>query len=427
LELWNDATFKKQFLRGYGALTEVEPTLSDVEREQMKKLSQFMATKPIESLRALQAVTTAESSAEFDFVLGQLSQQTNQPVAKTINHFVAAVKKFPNFRRAHYALGRVLTQTDQYDLAVPYLTKAMELGQADPVLYGLLGYCHLGLKNFASSESAYRMALVMQPKSVDWRMGLIRALLPQDKADECVALCDEMIAADSEKAELWMLQLNAFILKKDFLRAATNFEMIARLGKATAQDFLKLGDIYLNEALPEAAFSAYERAFNHQEPVTLPEAIRVVEGMAARRAFTEAKNLLAGLRSTFGKAAGDAEKRRLMRTEARIALGEGQGGKSAEILEEVVQLDPMDGDALMLLGQHYNSVGEKERAIGWYKRAEQIEAFEADASVRHAQILVSLNKRDEAIPLLKRAQQVKPRDNVAKFLEDLERFQKQRR
>jgi tetratricopeptide (TPR) repeat protein len=203
--------------------------------------------------------------------------------------------------------------------------------------------------------------------------------------------------------------------------------MIARLGKATAQDFLKLGDIYLNEELPEAALSAYERAFNHREPVTLSEAIRVVEAMASRRAFTEAKNLLAGLRSTFGKATGDAEKRRLMRTEARIALGEGQGGKSAEILEEVVQIDPMDGDALMLLGQHYNSVGEKERAIGWYKRAEQIEAFEADASVRHAQILVSLNKRDEAIPLLKRAQQVKPRDNVAKFLEDLERFQKQRR
>jgi Flp pilus assembly protein TadD len=116
-----------------------------------------------------------------------------------------------------------------------------------------------------------------------------------------------------------------------------------------------------------------------------------------------------------------------MKIEARLAVAEGQGGKSVEILEEVVKLEPLDGDALMLLAHHYGNTGEKERAILHYQRAEGVEAFEADASVKHAQLVAGMGKVDLAIPLLKRAQQLKPRDSVGKFLEELERYQKQRR
>jgi tetratricopeptide (TPR) repeat protein len=98
-----------------------------------------------------------------------------------------------------------------------------------------------------------------------------------------------------------------------------------------------------------------------------------------------------------------------------------------EILEEVVHRDPMDGEALMLLATHYAGAGEKERAILYYQRAEGIEAFEADASIKHGQLLAGMGKFDAAIPLLKRAQQLKPGDRLAKYLEELERYQKLRR
>ena len=50
------------------------------------------------------------------------------------------------------------------------------------------------------------------------------------------------------------------------------------------------------------------------------------------------------------------------------------------------------------------------------------EAFEADAKVRHAQLLISQSKYREALPLLKRAQAIKPRDNVAQYLDQVERL-----
>ncbi len=427
LQLWKDPAFKKAFLREFGADTAIEPPLNAVEKQQMQKLAEVMGAQPAESLRALAEVTTEKSSAEFDFVLGQLSLQTNQAPAKAIGHFERAIKKFPSFRRAHFALGRTLVQQGSFAPALASLATAMELGRADGNLFGLLGYCHLALENAGSAESAYRMALVLQPASLDWKMGLVRALLKQGKADDVVAMCNEMLAADPKKNDLWMLQSNAYLIKKDYLRAATNLELVARNGAAAAADFARLGDIYVNEQLHDAALSAYSRALAAAPPIALNEAVRVVEALATRGGLDQSKELLAAVRKGYATELKDADQRRLMKIEARIAVAEGAGGKSAEILEEVVKLDPLDGEALMLLAQHYAGASEKERAILYYQRVEGIERFEADASVKHAQLLAGMSKLDQAIPLLKRAQQLKPRDSVAKYLEELERYQKLRR
>jgi Flp pilus assembly protein TadD len=91
-------------------------------------------------------------------------------------------------------------------------------------------------------------------------------------------------------------------------------------------------------------------------------------------------------------------------------------------LEEIVALDPLDGEALMLLGQHYTKAKEIDRAIFHYERASSLESFEADAKVRQAQLLVTQNKYREAVPLLKRAQELKPRDEVARYLDQVERI-----
>jgi len=427
LRLWKDPAFKRQFMGEYGMASEIEPSLSDIERKQMDKLSAFMSDKPEDCYKALAEVTNEKSSAQFDFVLGQLSVQTGRPLERTVAHYEAAIKKFQDFRRAHYALGRLLTQEAKYEAALRFLSKAVELGRADGTLYGLMAYCHLAANRAGSAESAYRMALVLQPNSLDWKMGLVRALFMQSKADDTIALCDEMLAADPGKTELWQLQANAFLLKKDYLRAATNLEMVARGGKATAQDFLRLGNIYLNEQLPDAALSAYVRALGHATPIALNEAVAVVESTSARGALDPARELLATVRKNYAASLTDPDRRRLMKIEARIAVADGRGGESVKILEEVVQLDPLDGDALMLLAGHYAGNGEKDKAILFYERAAGVDAFEADALLRHAQLLVGMSKATEALPLLKRSDAKKPRDSVKKFIEELERFQKLRR
>ena len=109
-----------------------------------------------------------------------------------------------------------------------------------------------------------------------------------------------------------------------------------------------------------------------------------------------------------------------------MADGEG-GAEAAAVLEEIVKLDPLDGEALMMLGQHYSRVSEPEKAIFYYERAASLETFEVNAKVRQAQVLVGMNRYADAVPLLRRAQELKPRDDIARYLEQVERMAKSKR
>ena len=117
----------------------------------------------------------------------------------------------------------------------------------------------------------------------------------------------------------------------------------------------------------------------------------------------------------------EGDRRELLKLEARLSMAEGGGSpETATILEEVVKLDPLDGEALLLLGQHYAKQNQPDRAMFYYERAASIEAFEARAKIRHAQVLVGLRRYADALPLLQRAQEIKPNDDVARYLEQVE-------
>jgi Flp pilus assembly protein TadD len=110
----------------------------------------------------------------------------------------------------------------------------------------------------------------------------------------------------------------------------------------------------------------------------------------------------------------------------RIAVAEHAGEAEIRLLEELVALDPLDGESLILLGQYCARSGDTEKAVFYYERAESLEKHEADAKIRHAQLLVGQGKYGEALPLLRRAQDLKPRDDVQKYLEQVERVAKTR-
>jgi tetratricopeptide (TPR) repeat protein len=87
----------------------------------------------------------------------------------------------------------------------------------------------------------------------------------------------------------------------------------------------------------------------------------------------------------------------------------------------------LDGEAILLLAQHYTRANDPGKAIFYYERAEGIETFEADARLRHAQILVGQSRFQDAVPLLKRAQELKPREDVGRYLEQVERLARAQR
>jgi tetratricopeptide (TPR) repeat protein len=418
--IWEGEEFKKAFLGTYGIHPDVEPSIGTEDRAVLEQVYPLLGSDPAKAQELLLAARTPESSAVFDFVLGNLAFQDDR-LEEAERHYRDAVTRFPSFQRAWRNLGLIQARDQRYDEAIGSFTTMIELGGGDAISLGLLATAYLSRRDYLAAETAFRQALLLEPENASWRIGLARSVVKQEKFEEAVALLAVLIEREPERSEYWLLQANAFLGMKQPLRAAENLEMIAMLGKASAESFALLGDIYLNEGQIDLATSAYLRATEGDSPQPADRLFRAAELLAARGAMTQARELTAQIRTKFGSALDPGQSLDLVKLEARIAASAGDAD-AGRLLDEVVARDPLDGQALLLAGQQQLRSGDPDRAMLYFERAAGIDGFEAQAKLQQAQLLVDRAKYAEALPLLRRVQEIKPREQVALYLEQVERL-----
>src|SRR6185436_3708662 len=113
-DLWNDPTFQKQFLGSYGFQSELEPKVTALERTELEKLLTLMSTDTQAAMRELEKTITADSSAVFDYTLGNLYFQQDE-LDEAASSYQAAVAKFPSFRRAWKNLGLIAIRQSRFE------------------------------------------------------------------------------------------------------------------------------------------------------------------------------------------------------------------------------------------------------------------------------------------------------------------------
>jgi tetratricopeptide (TPR) repeat protein len=422
--IWNDPVFHKQFIGGYGFNADVEPRVTVEEVAILEKVRPLMGQELPKAEATLKKQIKPDCSAVLDFTLGGIYFQQDK-MAEALECYRKAVTKFPTFRRAWRNLGLIHVRDSKYDDAISSFTKMIELGGGDAYSYGLLGFACAAKQDYQAAEAAYRNALLLQPENTQWRLGLTRCVFKEKKYEDAVTLLEVLIARHPEQADYWLLQAQAYLGMKQPLKAAEDLEAVDRLGKATVDSLYTLGDIYVNESLMDLALRAYQRALNAEPNQPVARALRSAEALAARGALAQARQLATHLQTARGKQMAEADLRKLLKLQARLSMAEGgSSAEAASVLEDIVKLDPLDGEALLLLGQHYSRQNEPDRAIFYYERAESLEAFEVNAKIRHAQVLVGLRRYGEALPLLRRAQELRPREDVQRYLEQVERIAK---
>jgi tetratricopeptide (TPR) repeat protein len=420
-ELWNDPEFTRRLLGSYGFLSEAEPRLTAEEQKAFRdKIVPLLREHPKQAIPELEKLIKPEASAVFDFTLGNIYFQT-EDLTNAITHFEAALAKFPDFRRAQKNLGLVYIRAGNYEAAIKPLSRTVSLGGADSKTLGLLGFAQMNRQRYASAEAAYRQALLFEPENLDFRLGLVKCQLAQANYDGALVLLDELIRQFPEKDSLWGLQANVYLQKDQPAKATVNFEMLRRLGKATAAQLFTLGDLYLAQEIRDQALSAYLEGVQKDGGANPAKALRAAELLVSRGALAEAKQLFARLQGVTPPLSGTDELR-LLKLEAKAAFAAGEGERAIAVLERLSERNPLEGEALLLAGDHYARTGQKEKAQFRYETAAKLEGFEADALLKQAQLKVQGQKYAEAVQLLRKAQKSKPRDNVQRYLERVEQL-----
>lgn len=424
LAIWNDPSFQRRFAESYLAETEIEPRVTSDERDKLLKVMELIASDQLDKAAAqLERHRARSASAVFDFTLANIHFQQGQ-WERAAELYSSAVEKFPKFRRAWKNLGLIHIRRQEFANAAETLTRVIELGGGDGTTYGLLGFAYASTENHLAAESAYRFAILLDPSTMDWKMGLARSFFRQNRYSEAVALMDHLIEDDPGRAELWLLQANAYIGLGEPARAAENFEIVDRLGGSTVESLSMLADIYVNEELFDLAVDTYIRAMESVTEVKPERPMRAAAVLTSRGAVADARRLIERIDVEYELE--PSVRKELLKLRARIAVADGAGDEEARVLEEIVAIDPLDGEALILLGQYCSRSGDNEKAAFYFEQAAGIEKFEADAKVRHAQLLVGTGRYAEALPLLRRAQQLKPRENIQEYMEQVERIARAR-
>ena len=422
LAFWIEPSFRRRMAESYIADTDVEPPLTEDEGEEIQEILLLIGQDQLEpAIQRLEAARGPAASAVFDFTLGNVYFQREE-LERAAEAYRVAVEKHAKFRRAWQQLGVCRFRLGRFEEAIPALAKRIELGSADGLTYGLLGHSYANMDDAIAAELAYRSAIVLDPRTLDWRLGLTRSLFRLGRFSDAISLCDTLIAEQEDSVELWLLQANAYIGAGEPMRAAENYEMVDALGGSTVESLENLGDIYANAQLFDVAVEAYLRALELSPNAKIDRAMRAARLLVAHQAHGDLRTLLDGIDRLRADTLGPEEKVALLKMNARLAVAEGAGDEQARILQEIVDLDPLDGEALILLGQYHARSGRIEQAEFQFQRAANLEDHEAKAKLEHGRMLVSDGRYAEAVPLLRRAHDLKPRESLLKYLEQVERI-----
>lgn len=419
-ELWNDPQFQREFTASYGTLAGYEPTLSEEDKSTLRTLIKIIKARPEQAIKQLSEQIKEDDSAAFDFILANLYFQESDLV-NAEKFYLQAIKKYPAFRRAYKNLGFVNIQSGDYASAINSISKSMELGDVDGRAYGLLAYSYLTQENYYPAEAAYRQAILMQPDVVDWKLGLARCLLEMGQYSDAVAIFETLITDHPDNTDYWILQSNAYLGLDESLKAARNLEVVQRLDKADIQTLSLLGDIYMNNEMPDLALNAYLLAAELAEDKDLDLLIKSAKVLTLTVNYEQAETIIEKIRNNFSDKMDEANDLELLTYEAKIARAKGLDDLAASLLIQIIERDLLNGEAIIELAKYYADQGKLSEAITRFEQAQKIRKYERPALVAHAQTLVNNKQYDEALPLLNRALRIESDRNLKDYKDRVER------
>ncbi|MEM7305086.1 MAG: TonB family protein [Planctomycetota bacterium] len=409
-----------------------EPAVSDDERDAMAAVLALIDAGDLQAaLTRLTAPRGPNASALFDFTAASLALQLGGMEQAERDYSIAA-EKHPSFLRAWRQLGLVRFRGDDYAAAAEALTRAIALGGGDAATYGMLGAARVKTGEYAGAESAFWMALQLDPASSDWGQGLLSALALQGRQADVVTLSSKLLEGQPDDAALWKLKADACVALGRVDDASSAFarakELVAAADRASGASasvlFVLTSDgrvVYSGcEIGIDGVRLAVERllAESPASPVAV-QADRDTSSAALVRVIDAIK--LAGATNvqiaTVGSYGDDFLLPEARKLPADVEVN--RGANAVPILRQLPLLDLQDGDALLQLGDSELRAGDVARAISLYERAVQLRGFEADALLRKATALTSVQRYDDARTTLQRCLDLEEGEPVRRYIDDL--------
>jgi len=411
---WKDPAFLKSFNGSYRIEARIEPSVTTEERGLLIEIQTLMAAdKRTAALEKLTASPLTKKSAALTFNLGNLYFETGD-IEKAIGAYESALKDYPSFRRAHQNLALALVRENKLKEALEHLTEAIRLGDSSGSTYGLLGYCRLERKEYASALQAYRLAQVTEPDVAEWSAGIAQCLQNLDQKQEAIALLDEVVRKRPLEASYSVLQANILLDLDQPDAAVKALELPYRLSLLDPDTTLLLADLHLRAKRNGIAKEAITTAFSGEKKPSEVAVLRLVTTASAQSEWLLVKDLLE-------RAKHEKPTRQIRMATARYLIeSEENPASGAEELSTLIQEDPTDGQALISLAKYQSTSGQPDSAELLFERATADDSTAYEAHIELVRLHVTQSRYVDAMNSIDAALALNPTDALRTYRKALQ-------
>lgn len=401
-DYWKSDSFRKSFNASYRINARVEPFVETKERGLLVEVQELMAKE--QRTNALKKLTSSElikTSASIMFNAGNLAYESgDMKVAEA--QFLAAIKKFPSFLRAHQNLAVVYTQEDAYDKAYPHLLEAVRLGTQDGMVMGLLGYCYQQKGSFTSALQAFRNAQLTDSQNLEWKRGEAYCHDRLGDYPKALNLYEEVVKAKPNVANYALLLANLYQRLDRGEDAIVQLELLRRKGLLEDVDKILLGELQLRYGSRNLGADSIREALKSDLLKESDAALDVVRFSLDRNDLELAKEFHALIKPEILLTEQNKVQHQRLGAWVAISDDEIEDKESAEaVLQTLVKQNPLDADSLFLLAGYEAKVGDKEKSLLLYQQSHHGEgSLKERALLETGKLLVDMKRYKEALKSL---------------------------
>jgi tetratricopeptide (TPR) repeat protein len=276
-------------------------------------------------------------------------------------------------------------------------------------------------EKYQSALSAYQMARIFLPDSRDVRKGEAQCLLVTQAYGAAIALFDELLLESPTEQSLWLFQANGYLSQDQLPDAIANLEIAHAVAQPTSASLSLLGDLYLQHEVLTLALENYQEAL-HKNPMMRPDqALKPLKYLMQRHHHSPAAAYLTSLDKHLKSDLSPHDRRAKDVLQAQLLIESDQVDAGLIRLENVLEADPLDGDALLLRAKVELGRADYEAAQFYFERAAYIPKFQIEGLIGLAQTAVAQARYQVAIEHLQKSQRLQERADVSTYMQSIQR------
>ena len=394
-------------------LKEREPEMTEEEYALYQKVVTMLSSNPEFALKLLEAMMSDKEppSPAFEFILGNAYYAAGQ-IEKSETNYLSSVRRYPTFLRAWVNLGILYYSSGRYGDAIPCFSKAVVLGDRDSTTFGLLGYCLQKQGDLVSAEMAYMQALSGDPSNVDWKEGLLAICIEGKQLTRAESLVKNLIKAQPTDTRYWLTYANILLSEGRKVEATVLLETAAGTGVANVEELSLLGDLYGEQKMVPEAADIYRRVLASSPEMGEKKILHYAEVLISGGRLDDAERVL-GTMKPEDASRGGVE---LLRTRADLLAAEKKWPEERRVLDQLLTIAPLDGQALVSLGRAYAAEDDVARATLAFEGAYRIQSSAYVASLELANIEVKNRHYAKCVEYLQKALSIEKSDAVEDYL-----------